>query len=134
MRKFRLSSTILLMGLFLAACQTKSKEKLTGIWKLEVMDINNTPLRGNSLGNWMWEFNDEGGYLVNVAGAVEKGTYKVEKDRLTLKPVSPAKRPEQNYTIVKLDSVSLNLTTASEQNKTSLYFIKMKGEEVAEKD
>jgi hypothetical protein len=132
MKKLISSAAILIF--LLAGCHNKGKEKLTGIWKLEVMDINNTALRGSSLGNWLWEFNEEGGYLVNVAGAVEKGTYKIDKDKLTMKPVTPAERPEQIYSIAKLDSVSLNLVTASEKNKTSLFFMKVKGEDVVEKD
>jgi hypothetical protein len=132
MKKLISSAAILIF--LLAGCHNEGKEKLTGIWKLEVMDINNTALRGSSLGNWLWEFNDKGGYLVNVAGAVEKGTYKIDKDKLTMKPVTPAERPEQIYTIAKLDSASLNLVTASEKNNTSLFFVRVKGEEVVEKD
>src|SRR5436189_70941 len=120
--------------MFLANCHSERKEKLAGIWKLDVMDINNTPISGSSLGSWLWEFNDEGGYLINIAGAVEKGTYKVDKEKLTLSSVTNKDRPDQIYTIVKLDSVLLNLTSATEKNKTTLSFIKVKGEEVVEKD
>jgi hypothetical protein len=130
----KLISSAAMLIFILAGCHNTGKEKLTGIWKLQVMDINNTALRGSSLGNWLWEFNDKGGYLANVAGAVEKGTYKIDKDKLTMKPVTPAERPEQIYTIAKLDSASLNLVTASEKNKTSLFFVRVKGEEVAERD
>lgn len=118
----------------LTNCQNEGKEKLTGIWKLDVMDINNTPISGSSLGGWLWEFNDEGGYLINVAGAVEKGTYKLSKEKLTLSSVTNKDRPDQTYTIAKLDSASLNLVSATEKNKTSLTFIKVSGGEVGEKD
>lgn len=133
MKKIFFAAGVLLFALFLANCSSEHKEKLTGIWKLEVMDINNTPIRGSSLGNWLWEFNEEGGYLINVAGEVEKGTYKLDKETLTLSSMTNKDRPDQTYSIVKLDSVTLNLVSASEKNKTSLSFIKIKGD-AGEKD
>jgi hypothetical protein len=82
----------------------------------------------------MWEFNDKGGYLVNVAGAVEKGTYTISKDKLTLNSVTNEERPDQVFKITKLDSVSMHLFAESENNKTTLTFVKLKGEATAEKD
>ena len=134
MKKFCILFGVVLALCFLADCHHKSKEKLVGIWKLDVMDINHTQLRGSSLGNWLWEFNEEGGYLINIAGEVEKGIYKVDDKKLTLKSVTHKERPEQTYTVTKLDSANLNLVAVSEKNSTSLYFVKLKSEDVGEKD
>ncbi|MES2620965.1 MAG: lipocalin family protein [Bacteroidota bacterium] len=134
MKKIRLTACIALSFLLIASCENKAKEKLTGVWKLEIMDINNTPLQGSSFGRWLWEFNEEGGYLINVDGAVEKGTYKVDKDKLTLKSITQKERPDQVFTIAKLDSANMNLVSATDKNTTSLTFIKMESEDVAEKD
>ncbi len=128
MKKLLFVLSVIVSVVFLTNCQSEQKEKLAGIWKLDVMDINNTPISGSSLGGWLWEFNEEGGYLINVAGAVEKGTYKIDKEELTLSSVTNKDRPAQTYTIAKLDSASMNLVSISEKNKTSLSFIKMKGE------
>lgn len=134
MKKICLTTCIALAILFFTSCQNKAKEKLTGVWKLEIMDINNTPLQGSAFGRWLWEFNEEGGYLINVDGAVEKGRYIVDKDKLTLKSVTQKERPDQVFTIAKLDSANMNLVSATDKNTTSLTFIKLESGEVAEKD
>ena len=126
--------SILLSLLYLTNCNHESKEKLVGIWKLDIMDINHTPLRGSSLGTWLWEFNEEGGYLVNVAGQIEKGIYKISKDKLTLQSVTHKDRPDQTYTIAKLDSANLNLVSVTDKNTSSLSFVKLKGADMEEKD
>jgi len=133
--KKNVSAFLIVLSVFLLiGCHNESKDKLTGIWKLDVMDINHTPLRGSSLGNWLWEFNEEGGYLINVSGEVEKGTYKLDKDKLTLKSVTHKERPKQTFTVAKLDSANLNLVSVTDKNTSSLFFVKMRGEDVGEKD
>lgn len=134
MKKICLPTCLALSLLFLTSCQNKTREKLTGVWKLEIMDINNTPLQGSAFGRWLWEFNEEGGYLINVDGAVEKGTYLVDKDKLTLKSVTQKERPDQVFTIANLDSANMNLVSATDKNTTSLTFIKLESRDVAEKD
>ena len=84
MKKICFVLSVFFSVLLLGNCSNKSKKQLTGIWKLNMMDINNTPIQGSSLGSWLWEFNEEGGYMVNVAGAIEKGTYKIDKIKLKI--------------------------------------------------
>jgi hypothetical protein len=128
---------IILQGLFvliLAQCNQKNKSNLIGVWKLQQMEINGTKLQGSSLGNWMWEFNEEGGYLSDIAGAKEKGMYKLSGVNLIIKPVGAEKWPERSFTISKLDSSELRLVANGEKNKSSMWFIRVKADAVGEKD
>ena len=129
----RLLSVCLLM-LLLAACSDKQNQKIVGIWKLNTLEVNGVSIQGESLGNWLWEFNEEGGYLINVAGAIEKGRYTFDKNNLTLKSITSKDRPEQHYTVEKLDSTSLNLTSVTDKNTSKLNFVKIDEGELGEKD
>lgn len=120
--------------LFITQCRSKEEKQLTGIWKLETMNINGTEMSGASLGEWLWEFNDEGGYLVMVAGAKEKGKFKVKEGRLSMKSVTIAERPETTYEITQLDSAALKLKAVSDKNSSSLSFIKIDEGETGEDD
>ncbi len=119
---------------FCLACCSDSKKQISAVWQLKEMNINGTTLSGKSLGNWLWEFNDEGGYLVNIGGAIEKGTYKLEGAKLTMKSVTNSKKPEHIYLIARLDSISLSLTSESGKNKTTLYFLKTDIGKAVERD
>ncbi len=127
---------LLLTALYiLTGCNSKQKDNLEGVWRLTNLEINGTNLNGASLGDWKWEFNEEGGYLTDVAGAREKGLYKLRGQTLKLKSVTHKERPEQVLTIVSLDSVNMHLQTADTgANTSNLYFIKMKEREYEEKD
>jgi hypothetical protein len=120
--------------LFVTQCRSKQEKQLVGIWKLEVMEINGTEISGASLGEWLWEFNDEGGYLVMVAGAKEKGKFNVRAGKLTMKSVTIKDRPETSYEITQLDSASLKLKAISDKNSSSLTFIKINKGETEEED
>ncbi|MFN8298859.1 MAG: lipocalin family protein [Chitinophagales bacterium] len=120
--------------LFLSQCKNKTVEQLTGIWQVSKADVNGTSIDGSTLGNWLWEFNDEGGYLVLAAGAKEKGTYKVTGQTLTLKSVTYKDRAETVYTISSLDSVNLVLHSESNGNKSTFTFIRKGEGEVGEDD
>ena len=126
--------TSLLIIFLLTQCNHERKEKLEGIWQLQTLEINGTILQGNSLGDWKWEFNEEGGYLTDVAGAREKGLYTLKGNKLILKSVTVKERPEQILNIIQLDSVRLDLVSADDKNKSTLHFIKMKGEGMVDID
>ena len=130
----KISISFLLAVIFLTGCHNKQKDKLEGIWQLRTLEINGTVLQGSSLGNWKWEFNEEGGYLTDVAGVREKGLYTLKENTLTLKSVTHKERPEQVLSIVRLDSLQLDLLSADEKNKSSLHFLKMKENGVVEND
>ena len=126
-----------LLLISVASCSDKKREQLAGIWHLQLMDINGTQLQGSALGNWLWEFNMEGGYLTDIAGAREKGRYEMKESQLKLQPVmsNESSRPGQTFTIAKLDSLHMNLVSIDGKNKTALYFTKIKASEVVgEKD
>ena len=82
MKRISCSLIIYLLLISISSCGDKRKEQLTGIWHLQLMDINGTQLQGNSIGNWLWEFNMEGGYLTDIAGAREKGRYELKENQL----------------------------------------------------
>ena len=127
--------TIVIMSLlFFTQCESKTKRELTGIWQLQTMNINGTVLDGNSLGNWLWEFNDEGGYLTSVAGVKEKGLYKLKSEILTLQSVTSKERPGQVYVVSHLDSLQMELVSDDKKNKTTLHFLKLKGTGEVEAD
>jgi hypothetical protein len=130
----KISISVLLVVILLTGCQNKQKDKLEGIWQLRTLEINGTVLQGSSLGNWKWEFNEEGGYLTDVAGVREKGLYTLKESTLTLKSVTHKERPEHVLNIVHLDSLQLDLLSADEKNKSSLHFLKMKENGVVEND
>jgi len=111
-----------------------TKQKLLGIWQLQWMEVNGSHLAGNSVGNWLWEFNSEGGYLHNVAGAKEKGIYKLDGKKLMLIPVMGKARVEHDYNIVTIDSVEMDLVLIDKQSKSELYFLKKAASAVGEKD
>ena len=71
-KSFSLITIVALAGL-LVQCAHKGDKKLEGIWQLNSMSMNGTRISGTDLGIWLWEFNEEGGYLTIVAGAKEKG-------------------------------------------------------------
>ena len=134
MRKNNFVVFLVFSALLLCNCRSEETEKLVGIWKLEILDINGTALRGTSLGNWLWEFNDKGGYLINVAGAVQKGKYTLHNRQLKLDPVGSKEPPGQIYSVAKLDSSALHLVSSTDKNKTMLFFIKIGSKEIGEKD
>jgi hypothetical protein len=126
---------VVAMGVLLTQCHSNSnKGKLVGIWQLRTLDINGTRLQGQSLGNWLWEFNEEGGYLTDVSGVRQKGHYTVKDSTLTLKPIAEQNKPEQVFNITLLDSVEMELVTANEKNRSALHFVKRKNGAVADND
>lgn len=125
---------ISLILIALTQCRNKQQKQLIGIWKLDVMEVNGTEISGSSLGEWMWEFNEEGGYLVMVAGAKEKGKYSIKDGKLSMKSVTVADKPETVYEITRLDSALMDLTAAGEKNTSHLHFIKIDKGETEEDD
>ena len=124
---------LVLMGL--NQCTNKKADKLVGVWQLQEMVVGGTVLKGNSLGTWLWEFNEAGGYLTDVAGVREKGVYTYKDSLLTLKITFGKKRPEAVYKVANLDTAQLYLQ-ATDQSKSTLLFIKRKVSDISggEKD
>jgi len=133
MKKYTATLALALTLLLINSCNSK-KEKLEGIWKLDVMEMNGTQLSGTSLGEWFWEFNEQGWYLVMVAGAKEKGRYQLKGDQLSMKSVTNEQKPETVYKITRLDSAVLNIESIGEKNHLQLFFIKTDKGETDEKD
>ncbi len=125
MRKPRFSVICLvLISFLLMQCNNKPTQLIEGSWQLQTLEINGTVLQGNTLGNWNWQFDNDGNYNSTVGKAKETGTYTLSESKLTLKSITYSKRPEQVLLVTELDSVQMNLVTAYEKNKTSLRFLK----------
>ncbi|HWB62485.1 MAG TPA: lipocalin family protein [Chitinophagales bacterium] len=129
MKKLNIFLIAALILVTVTQCNQKT-EKITGIWQLQSMTINGTLLQGNALGNWLWEFNDKGGYLSDIAGIKEKGLYKIKDNKLTLQPVGEKAHAQQTYTIEKLDSLEMTLSAVGGGNKSILRFLKTQAEGV----
>ena len=134
MRKTSYVLAILFYVLILSSCNNKNGEKLVGIWQLQLMDVNGSKLQGNSLGNWLWEFNEEGGYLADIGGAREKGRYDFKGNTLKLQAVTSKDKPAQLYTVTNIDSVHLDLVSTEVNSKAALHFVKIQAGQVGEKD
>jgi hypothetical protein len=130
--------TLLVAAFILLSCLTQchnKNEKITGVWQLQVMEVNGTTLSGKSLGTWLWEFNESGGFLTDVAGMREKGQYTLQDDQLTLKHILSKDKPDQVYKIAKLDTAVLDLLSVEKGYNTTMHFIKRKvGDATGDKD
>ena len=125
MRKPRFSVICLvLVSFLLMQCNNKPTQLIEGSWQLQTLEINGTVLQGNTLGNWNWQFDNDGNYNSTVGKAKETGTYTLAENKLTLKSTTYSKRPALVLLVTELDSVQMNLVTAYEKNKTSLRFLK----------
>jgi hypothetical protein len=120
----------LLILIGLTQCRSSQEKKIVGVWQLQELVINGTTLQGSSLGNWLWEFNDAGGYLTEVAGVREKGRYTLKGDALNLKITTEKDRPDQVYKVARLDSIELDLLSIENVNKQSMRFLRRKVSEV----
>lgn len=123
--------------LSITACTSKREQQLHGLWKMESMDLNGTVIRGESLGRWMYEFNDKGGYMVDVSGVKEKGKYKLEEKKLTLTSLTFEDKPATTFDVVVFDSVNLELFSKTDNNQTRIKLVKIAGawdEEQEEKE
>jgi hypothetical protein len=131
MRRFILPVLGFMLVLSLTQCGNKAENKIVGVWQLEDMVVNGTILQGNALGNWLWEFNRDGGYLTDIAGIREKGVYTLKDGKLALKITSEKKKLDQVYTVARLDSVELDLHSIDTANNQTLRFMRRKAEDVA---
>jgi hypothetical protein len=129
MRRINGSVFTLLILLGLTQCHNE-RQKIKGVWQLQTMVVNGTTIPGTSLGMWLWEFNQSGGYLTDVAGMREKGLYTLTGDQLTLKHAPAKKLPDQVYKVIKLDTAELDLQPTDQGSSTNLHFIKRKTTEV----
>lgn len=134
MTKKLLTICTITLLLFITRCADKSKEKLLGVWQVTEVNMNGTSMDAGSIGNWWWEFNDEGGYMINLGGVKEKGRYKVSGEELHMQSVTIPDRPETVYHITKIDSVSMQLDGSTGSNKTILNLVRMKPGEGGEED
>ncbi|MFN8288560.1 MAG: hypothetical protein U0V74_17525 [Chitinophagales bacterium] len=120
--------------LLLAQCTNKTKEQLRGIWRVDAIELNNTKMDGNAAGQWLWEFNEEGGYMIMAAGMKEKGKFSLSDKTLKLKSITNPDKEESVFTIQHLDSLHLDLASDVKGNKTLLHLIKAKDGEMEEDD
>lgn len=125
MKQVKILIVCISIAFFLNQCTNEQKEKLIGIWRVTDVNLNETVMDVTSFGSWMWEFNDGGGFLINMAGAVEKGTYTIEDNKLSLKSETIKEKPVTIYNVTKLDEKEMELTSSGDaKNKTIIHLIK----------
>ena len=133
MKQFKTFIACLGMALILTQCTNEQKEKMVGIWRVTDVNLNETVMDVTSFGSWMWEFNEGGGYMINMAGAVEKGTYEINGNKLTLKSKTIAEKPETVYDITRLDEKEMELTSVADLKNNSINHL-IKSNEGARED
>lgn len=116
----------LLFVFLLVQCNHNKSEKIEGNWQLQTLEINGTLLKGNSLGDWKWNFASDETYTAIIAGKTEEGFYTFKAGKLTLKSITYKERPEQVLSIVHLDSIQMDLISADDKNKSTLHFLKLR--------
>lgn len=91
--------------LLCSSCQldTQNKKLILGRWRGTEWLENGQPSNKNATGT-SFVFNDKGEYTYDYAGTIEKGTYKVESDKLF---TTPANGLEMMVYLKKLTSDSL---------------------------
>ncbi|HLP51331.1 MAG TPA: lipocalin family protein [Chitinophagales bacterium] len=121
----RLALLLVTVLLVFAGCSNKPKTDIEGLWQLQQLEINGTVITEKMLGKWTWEFKGGGRYESKMGHTEEEGTYSVEGQMLTLKSETMDKRPAQVMTILRLDSVQMDLKASDEKNSSSLSFRKV---------
>jgi hypothetical protein len=111
--------------LFLTGCQSSTKSPIVAVWQVELIEVNGSEIDGSNMGKWQWEFNSAGGYMINLSGEKEKGKYNSKDNKLTLKSTTNLDKPETVYDLVKVDSAELVLQPISENNKSTIHFIRI---------
>jgi hypothetical protein len=104
---------VMLLGLF--ACSNKN-EKFVGIWKMQEVTINGSSLYFEEIGMPYMEFNKKGGYMLKMSGVIEKGCYKVNDSKLTLKPKT-ADKPAQDLQIDSLGKDVIKYHSQTDLNR-----------------
>ena len=115
--------TVTACCLLLMACR-KNVPAICGIWKVEYYQINGTMLKAADVGRPMMEFNDEGGYLINVSGAEERGTYKLQDNKLVLHAVS-AEKPDAEFVVTLLDSTQMEYEAKTDKNEMKARMVRI---------
>lgn len=111
-----------LMIVLLMGC-TRSHPELTGIWRVQSYAMNGTVIPGSNLGNPLYEFNDQGGYLIIASGVEEKGTFTLD-DKLLTYHCTTQKKPDQSFRITRMDSVYLEYEALNDSNQLIVKLIK----------
>jgi hypothetical protein len=125
MRKFVV--VLLLISLVSVSATIPLKKKLIGVWKIDKISTKGTILRHDQLGQPYIEFNDEGGFLVKISAAHEKGRYHAKGYIVRLKFLEP-KKPEQILHITQISDTQMEYTTRSDSaGEVKVICYKMKG-------
>jgi hypothetical protein len=135
MKKLLMPFVAIILLLSLTQCENKEAKKIVGVWQLQDMTLGDVKLDGNALGGWLWEFNAAGGYLTDIAGMRQKGTYTFKDSLLTLTITTDKTPSGQVYKVMRLDETEMDLLTVDAKAKQTARFIKRKVSDVqGEKD
>lgn len=115
-----LSSIILCLGIM--QCN-KTERQIDSKWTMQQLELNGMTLKREMLGNSYWQF--EGNkYQSVMLGANDAGKYRINEDTLFLKSETTPQRPETVYMITNADSSSLQLRTNTNNNLSTIDFVR----------
>ncbi len=113
----------------ISSCNQKSEKQfdaknLTGVWRIDQYDINGTVLEHESIGKPMIEFRGDE-YLINTSGVVEKGRFTVEDSTLKFDCTTNPDKPDNEFTITKLDTSEVEYYSLTEKNRMGVKLLRV---------
>jgi hypothetical protein len=116
---------LLIISIFTACNQKKSP--LAGVWKMQEVTINGSSVSFDDIGQPFIEFNNKGGYMINMGGTKhgvrEKGTYELNDKELTLTSEIKEKLP-QKLMIEKISEEEVKYYSKTDDNKMEVLLIR----------
>lgn len=116
----------LFVSSLLTSCNQK-KSPLAGVWKMQEVTINGSSVSFDDIGQPYIEFNNKGGYMINMGGTKhgvrEKGTYELNDKELILKSEIKEKLP-QKLIIEKISNEEVKYYSKTDDNKMEVLLIR----------
>lgn len=116
---------LLIISIFTSCNQKKSP--LAGVWKMQEVTINGSSVSFDDIGQPYIEFNNKGGYMINMGGTKhgvrEKGTYELNDKELTLTSEIKEKLP-QKLIIEKISEEEVKYYSRTDDNKMEVLLIR----------
>jgi hypothetical protein len=102
------------------SAQFKTKD-LPGVWRLLSLTAAEQSMYAAQLGNPRMEFNNKGGYMINLAGQKESGRYTCKKQGIIrLLPIEPPGKSERilKMSVLRNDSLEYSITEGEITSKS----------------
>jgi uncharacterized lipoprotein YehR (DUF1307 family) len=117
----RKSIFIVLILIFATLSCTTQAPDFTGEWQLDYIEVGEEKMYSNHLSNPKYYFDNEGTYAINVAGIIQKGTWKYKNDVIVLKDANSNKT---EIKILELDAEKFIYSIEGEEGFISIVRLK----------